>query len=106
MKNKILINDTIRIDHKHESDWLEWIKRIALPSMMKSGWFESYKITKILGDEGNDGVSYAVQSICRNNEAYEHFIKELDLKIQTEQMNRFKGQYGAFRTLLEIIEEG
>jgi len=106
MEYKLLINDTIRITESHADIWLKWMKQIVFPMVQKSPLIESYRLTRIKGDEANDGISFACQYICPDSVTYSNFINNFDPKIQQEQMNRFKGHFATFRSVLEIIEEG
>jgi hypothetical protein len=106
MTNKLLINDTVRIAASHSDAWHSWMKQVVFPLALKSGTIESYQLTKITGDEADDGISFACQYICLNSDRYSDFINNFDPKIQQEQTNRFGGYFGSFRSVLEILEEG
>jgi len=106
MENKLLINDTIRIAHSEADSWLNWMQQIVFPILKKSSLIESYRLTRIKEDEADDGVSFACQYICSDSITYSDFINNFDPKIQQEQINRFSGKFGTFRSVLEILEEG
>ena len=106
MTKKLLINDTVRVAENQAQNWVSWMKGTVFPLALKSGYVESYRLTQIVGDGGEDGISFACQYICRDNDRYSNFINNFDPKIQQEQMNRFGGSFGSFRSILEILEEG
>ena len=102
---KLLINDTISIHPQQAENWLNWIHAIVLPIVKKESGIESFRVTKIRGNDDENGISYALQFICPDETAYSDFIENLDPKLQQEQLNRFSGNFGTFRSVLEIIEE-
>jgi hypothetical protein len=104
--SKILINDTIRISGELGDSWLQWMKTVVLPLVRNSGFIESYLISRIPEDDAGDGITFACQFICPDKDKYSDFINNFDPKIQQEQNNRFGGQFGRFRTILEVLEEG
>jgi len=103
---KVLINDTVSIEVSEAENWLSWMRTIVLPLAKNSKSIESYRLTKIRDEEAQSGITYACQFICPDNEAYSDFINNFDLKFQNEQLNRFRGKFGAFRSVLEILDEG
>lgn len=105
-QKQILINDTIRISHEESQNWLNWMKNIVIPGIKKRDEIHSIRITKIQDDQGEDGITFACQYICPDTHTYSEFIDNFDLQIQQEQNNRFRGHFGSFRTVMEILLEG
>jgi hypothetical protein len=103
---KLLINDTISVHPQHAENWLNWIQAIVLPVVKKESVIESFRVTRIRGNDDEHGITYALQFICPDETAYSDFIENFDPRLQQEQQNRFSGNFGAFRSVLEIIEEG
>ena len=90
---KILYNVTIKISTDLHIEWLEWMKRVHIPEVMATGCFESYRITRILGDDDEHGVGFAVQ-------------QQHAKRLQQEHSDRYANQYVSFRTLMKIEAEG
>ena len=102
---KIIINDTVSLTPEVRENWLNWMKAIVFPLAQKSQLLESCRLTQIRNEGGEENSSFAVQYICSNSDTYSEFINNFDPKIQQEQNNRFRGHFGAFRTVLEVLEE-
>ena len=102
---KLLINDTISIHPDHAKSWLNWIHLVVMPLVKKQSVIESFRLTKIRGNEDENGITYALQFICPDEGSYADFINNFDPKLQREQQNRFRGNFGSFRSILEIIDE-
>jgi hypothetical protein len=102
----ILYNVTVKIDHEAHEEWLEWMKEVHIPDVMGTGMFLEYRICRLLGMDEPDGVTYAVQYFCLDMETYELYQKRYATKLQAELTERYRGKFVAFRTLLEVVENG
>ena len=78
---KILYNVTIKISTDLHIEWLEWMKRVHIPEVMATGCFESYRITRILGDDDEHGVGFAVQYVSADMDKM--CIRDRTYSIQT-----------------------
>jgi len=100
----ILYNVTVKIDPSIESDWVEWMKTVHIPDVMKTGLFKEYKLCRLLYLEETDGVTFAVQYLCKNMETLERYQKEFAKELQRDHTERYKNKYVAFRTLMEVLD--
>ncbi len=100
----ILYNVTIKINARTEADWLEWMRSVHIPDVMNTGLFESYKLCRLLHNDDEGGTSYAIQYFCENMETFQHYQNNQAPTLQAEHTERYKGQYVAFRTLMEVLE--
>lgn len=100
----IIYNVTINVDSDIHDEWLEWMKSKHIPDVMNTGKFTEYKICKVLSrQEGETGITYAIQYTCKSMEDYEKYQKLDAPKLQSEHNERYKNKFVAFRTLLELI---
>ena len=63
--NKVLYNVTISIDPSIEEDWLDWMKNVHIPEVMKTGFFLENRICRIHAFE-EGGLTYAVQYVAKS----------------------------------------
>jgi hypothetical protein len=98
----IIYNVTVNIEEDVEQDWLQWMKQIHIPEVMKTGYFLDNKICKVLVEE-EQGVTYAIQYTCMNMEDLQSYQQEHAPRLQKEHAERYKGKFVAFRTLLEVV---
>lgn len=98
----ILYNVTIIIDDKVHDEWLQWMKETHIPDVMATGLFIDNKVARILAEE-EGGKSYSIQYLLRNMEDYETYQEHHASRLQAEHNERYKGKFGAFRTLLHVI---
>jgi hypothetical protein len=99
----ILYNVTVKINADLEKDWLHWMTETHIPDVLHTGLFSSYKLCKILEEEEDGGVTFAIQYFCANLEDFQQYQIEFAPALQQEHMERYNGQYVAFRTLMEVL---
>ena len=99
----IIYNVTVNIDHNVHDDWLDWMKQVHIPDVMATGLFLENKICKVLADQDEGGITYAIQYIAEDMETYERYQKEHAPRLQQEHSARYEGKFAAFRTLLEVV---
>ncbi len=99
----IIYNVTVNIDHDVHDEWLEWMKSIHIPEVMKTGMFRHSKISRILAEE-EGGISYSVMYQCDSMEIFTRYEAEFAPTLRDEHSKKFQGKFVAFRTLLEVKE--
>ncbi len=103
---KLLYNVTIKIDINVRHEWMDWICNKHIPDIMATGCFETYKLTRILDEEDENGVGFAIQYVSPSQEAFQRYQEQYAQDLQKEHAERYKGKYVAFRTLMVIENEG
>lgn len=73
--------------------------------MMSSSYFESFKMLKILGDHSETGVTFAVQYVAKNLDAFAKYQAEIMPLLLLEQKTLFEDKCVSFKTLMEIVAE-
>ena len=99
----ILYNVTVKLNATLEKDWLDWMQKVHIPDVLKTGLFKEHKLCKILFEEEDGGVTYAIQYFCEDMNAFQKYQKEFAPALQKEHTERYKNQYVAFRTLMEVV---
>ncbi|MBC7885189.1 MAG: DUF4286 family protein [Saprospiraceae bacterium] len=103
---KLLYNVTIKVEAPYHEDWLKWMKQTHIPDVMATGHFESYRLTRLLGDEDEYGIGYAVQYLAHNHDAFNDYEQHHAKRLQKDHQDRYAGKYVAFRTIMEVLDEG
>lgn len=100
----IVYNETYVMDERIQDEWLSWMQTVQLPAIMKTGWFNAYKIMAVL-DSPNEGATYCVQFLTDTPEKYNYF-REKHLNWFHQQHNQqFENKFVLFNTLMQIIDE-
>ena len=100
----IIYNVTVKINADLEKDWTDWMQQIHIPDVLKTGLFKEHKLCKLLHDDEDGGVTFAIQYFCENMDDFQTYQKEHAPTLQKEHTERYNGQYVAFRTLMEVVE--
>lgn len=100
----IVYSVTVNIEDKLEEDWLEWMKSIHIPDVLKTGLFKEYRIMKVLSrQEDETGQTYNIQYECENMASFDEYQEKHAERLQREHSLRYSGKFFAFRTLLEKV---
>lgn len=100
----IIYNVTVNIDKEVHDEWLEWMRSKHIPDVMSTGCFIESRISRIHGEE-EGGMSYAIQYIAPTQDQFDVYQQLFAPKLQHEHTSKFQGKFGAFRTILSIVEE-
>ena len=100
----ILYNVTVSIDPAIQDDWLQWMRETHIPDVMRTGMFLQAQINQVLSEE-DTGVTFAIQYTCESKEMLDQYQSVFAPALQAEHTQRYNGKFGAFRTLLQIIEK-
>lgn len=98
-----IYNVTIHVEGSIEQIWLSWMRKEHIPKMLSTGKFNQAKLFKVITDQDQGGVSYAVQYHCDNRAFYENYLSENATQLRQESIDKFGSSILAFRTELEEI---
>ncbi|MEM7163105.1 MAG: DUF4286 family protein [Bacteroidota bacterium] len=105
MPNSVIYNLTISIDYSVHNDWLQWMIAKHIPDVMNTGFFLDYRLSKILAEE-EGGVSYSIMYTAKDMAALNTYQAMHAPALQKEHSDRYAGKFAAFRTLLEVVDNG
>ncbi|MGB1507955.1 MAG: DUF4286 family protein, partial [Crocinitomicaceae bacterium] len=80
----VLYNVTISIDVSCEHEWLEWMREVHIPDVIKTGFFKEAKICRLIGGEEEGGKTYAIMYTSYTEEDLEDYKKNHAPKLQLE----------------------
>ena len=98
----IIYSVTITIEASVESEWIDWMKRVHIPDVLRTNCFTECRVYKAIGAEGDDPV-YLMQYQCRSIEEYHRYRDNFAPALQKEHSDRFAGRFRGSRQLLEEI---
>ena len=100
----VLYNITVNIDEGVKLDWLDWMRKKHVPDVMATGCFIESRISRVHGDE-EGGLTFAISYLSQTKEDYDRYLLKYATELQREHMEKYKGKFAAFRTILSVIEE-
>ena len=99
----LIYNVTIGVDKAIEQEWLQWMKEVHIPDVMKTGMFVDNKIYKVIGTEETESVSYAVQYSANSIVEIDIYLKRFASSLREESNAKFGDRQAAFRTVLQEV---
>ena len=100
----ILYSVTITIQADIEPEWIEWMKKVHIPDVLRTGCFSGCRIHRVLGSEGDEPV-YVMQYRCPSVEEYHRYRDNFAPALQKDHTDRFAGKFRGSRQLLEEFAE-
>ena len=98
----IIYSVTITIQPGIEAEWIEWMKKVHVPDVLRTGSFSECRIHKVLGPE-SDEPTYVMQYHCRSLEEYHRYRDNFAPALQKDHTDRFAGKFRGSRQLLEEV---
>jgi hypothetical protein len=100
----IIYSVTVNIDESVHEDWLKWMKETHIPEVLATGLFSGYAMMKVLSKQTDEaGVSYNIQYKTLKMDNYTFYRDNFARQLQTKTEEKWKGQFVAFRTLLQEV---
>ncbi|MEY4595463.1 MAG: hypothetical protein RIQ47_1873 [Bacteroidota bacterium] len=99
----ILYNVTVNIDESVHDEWLDWMKKVHIPNVLRTGIFSENRLLKVLVEEEMGGITYAFQYTCESMEKFREYEQKFAPALRAEVDELYSGKYVAFRTLLEYV---
>lgn len=100
----IVYNVTTNIEATVHEDWLQWMKMVHIPEVMKTEMFSDFRFLKVMSDDESGGFTYSIQYTCESMTRYEQYASEFAPKLRADSIARYGDKFLAFRTLLEVVE--
>jgi DNA replicative helicase MCM subunit Mcm2 (Cdc46/Mcm family) len=99
----IIYNVTVNIDQSVHDEWLQWMRQVHIPDVMRTGYFVANKILKVMVDQESGGETYSIQYTCNSMNDYLEYEHNHAPRLREEHAEKFKNKFVAFRTLLEEV---
>jgi hypothetical protein len=98
-----LYNVTIGVDQDIEQDWLQWMREVHIPDVLRTGMFTEYKMYKVLHDNNDGTISYSIQYFATSLENVLQYLEVFAPALVESHREKFRDKHVAFRTLLEEV---
>ena len=98
----IIYSVTIAIQASSESEWVDWMNRVHVPDVIRTGCFSECRTYKVLASEDDEPI-YVMQYYCRSVEEYHRYQDNFAPALQKEHADRFSGRFRGSRQLLEEV---
>ena len=98
----IIYSVTITIQASIEAEWLDWMKSVHVPDVLRTGCFSECRIHRVLETEG-DEPAYVLQYRCGSLEEYHRYRDQFAPALQKDHTDRFSGRFRGSRQVMEEI---
>lgn len=102
----LIYNVTVKISTEVREQWLEWMTCEHIPEVMATACFKSFRLLHLEGYDDDEGITYAIQYTCPNQELFTIYQRDHAPQLQKKHQHAFDGKFVAFRTILGLIAEG
>lgn len=100
----IVYNVTVKIETASHDDWLQWMKEVHIPDVMKTGCFVENKLMRMIDPPADgQGITYAVQYFCESVGILRDYWEKHAPALQKDHTERYEGKFVAFRTVLRQV---
>ena len=101
----IIYNVTCSVDANISEEWLRWMKDHHIPKVMNTGIFIETQINRVISDERNKLVTYAIQYTCKTMKDLHRYQVKFAPSLQKDHSDKYGSKVVAFRTLLDVIDK-
>jgi hypothetical protein len=95
---------TIVIESGVASDWIDWMQRVHVPDVLRTGCFSGCHTYKMLESNDTD-PTYVLQYQCPTIEQYHRYRDDFAPELQKNHASRFAGRFRASRQLLQQVAQ-
>jgi hypothetical protein len=100
----VIYNVTVSIDQAVEHDWLSWMRNTHIQDVMRTGCFLECRLSRVIGEE-DGGCTYSVMYLAQDQSTLDLYQTQFAPALQQDHATRYNGQFAAFRTTLNVLEE-
>lgn len=101
-----IYNVTVKVDAAAAEEWVTWMRQEHIPEVMATACFSSFRFLHLEGYDDEEGLTFAVQYLCPNEELFAIYQRDHAPVLQTRHKARYEGRFVAFRTILRVLAEG
>ena len=98
----IIYSVTVTIEAAIEREWLDWMQRVHVPDVLRTGCFIGATIYKMF-EPTSDEQTYVIQYQCSAMAEYQRYRDHFAAALQKEHSDRFSGRFLASRQILEEV---
>ena len=98
----ILYRVEITIAAEIESEWLDWMNRVHIPDVLRTGCFSECRTYKVIDSDRAEPI-YVLQYECQSLDDYHRYRENFAPALQKEHSDRFAGRFRGARQLLQEV---
>jgi hypothetical protein len=99
----IVYNVTVKLEHPIADEWLEWLRKEHIPDIINTGCFTHATILRLLDQEEDNTVTYAIQYHATDLLKYNDYIEHFANAMRKKATEKWRDQFISFRTVMEVV---
>src|SRR4051794_608292 len=99
----IIYNITIKVEWSIAEDWVEWMKAIHIPEVLRTGCFDKYQFVRLLQIDETEGPTYAIQYYAPSLTKYDYYLQHHNRTMQEQVIGKWGQKYVEFATLMQVV---
>lgn len=99
----IIYNITCSVDPDISDEWLRWMQDHHIPKVMNTGIFIETQINRVISDQKDELVTYAIQYTCKSMKDLHKYQIKFAPSLQKDHIDKYGSKVVVFRTLLDVI---
>ncbi len=101
----IAYNISVKVDWGILESWLSWQLEEHVPAMLATGFFDDYRMYRLLEQDDTDGPGFTIQYFTTDLERYRLYSEEFAALFSAEAGNKWGNKFIAFHTVMESLDE-
>ncbi|MBZ4189941.1 DUF4286 family protein [Niabella beijingensis] len=103
MKPSVIWNITTKVPSGTSESWLSWLREVYIPAFLETGCFYDAVVLKLMNQEEDGDVTYAVQFHARSEAGFEQFVREHHAALSKLMKNTWGGECYSFESALQVV---
>lgn len=99
----IVFNTTFHVEATLQEEFVEYMLAVFIPGATRSGLLTSPRLARVFGEEGEVGLSYAMEFTAVDLAALERWNSEESQRVVTPLLEKFKEKVVGFSTVMQTI---
>jgi hypothetical protein len=96
----IIYSVTITVEAAIEREWLDWMRQVHVPDVLRTGCFRKATIYRLV-EPKSDEPTFVIQYQCASIAEYRRYRDDFAPALQKEHSDRFSGRFRAARQILQ-----
>ena len=99
-----IYNVTTKVNWSIHDAWLEWMQQQHIPALIETNCFVRSQLLKLHEEDDEEGPTYVIQYFAESKALYNRYIELYADQFREEYAGKWRDNFIAFRTLLEVVE--
>lgn len=99
----IIYNVTNKVSQQIHKEWLAWMQQHHIPAVLATGCFFKAMVLRLKDVDDTEGPTYAIQYHSASEADYERYLSRFSAALRKETIDKWNGQFIAFRTIMQVV---